>query len=90
MGNFFTNEKSSIIDEQVNEHCIFIYSTTVCSFCTKTKQLLDEISAEYGVVELNTLSPSLGGQIFNQLYQRTHINTVSYFLTFLTLYLFMC
>ena len=70
----------SIIDEQVGEHCIFLYSTTVCGYCTKAKSLLNHINAEYGVAELDTMSSRESGNVFNNLVKRTNCRTVGTFL----------
>ena len=66
----------SIIDEQVGEHCIFLYSTTVCGYCTKAKSLLNHINAEFGVAELDTMSSRESGNVFNNLVKRTNCRTV--------------
>jgi len=69
-------KQPSIIDQQVNGHCVFIYSTTVCPYCDKAKQLLDDLNAEYGSVELNALPPGVGGQMVEQLREKTNCATV--------------
>lgn len=73
MGN-----QPSIIDQQTKEHCIFMYSTTVCSFCTKAKTLLNDLDLDFGLVELNKLAPGESGQIVLELRERTKQNTVSF------------
>ena len=53
-----------------------IYSTTVCSFCTKAKALMDEMGLEYSTVEIDKIPPSEGGRISHDLRAKTRMMTV--------------
>ena len=78
MGNFLpSTTPTNIIDEQIKEECIVMYSTTVCSFCTKAKSLMSEMGLKYSTVEIDQVPPSEGGRISHDLRAKTRIMTVS-------------
>ena len=70
---------STIIEDQVAEHCVFIYSATYCSYCTKAKNLLNDMNAQYGAVELDKLNSRESGHVFENLVRKTNVRTVSCF-----------
>lgn len=73
----YGNPQFPLIDEHIKNHCIVVYSTTVCGFCTKAKSLLSELNLDYSVVELDGLGPSEGGMTSQELIKKTNIRTVS-------------
>lgn len=75
MGNMWT-ASTAVIDNHIRQHCVVMYSTTICSYCTKTKQLLSELNIDCDVVELNLLSPSDGGHVSQDLIKKTNVRTV--------------
>ena len=79
MGNSFTsnnNNTSNIIDEQIKKECVVMYSTTVCSFCTKAKALMNEMGLEYSTVEIDKIPPTEGGRVSHDLRAKTRVMTV--------------
>lgn len=78
MGNSLTsnNTNINIIDEQIKKECIVMYSTTVCSFCTKAKALMDEMGLQYSTVEIDKIPPTEGGRVSHDLRAKTRIMTV--------------
>ena len=43
------------MEEFENKSAVTMYSFTTCPFCIKAKALLDEVGAEYDVMELNVV-----------------------------------
>ena len=78
MGNSLTSKNTNIniIDEQIKKECIVMYSTTVCSFCTKAKALMDEMGLQYSTVEIDKIPPTEGGRVSHDLRAKTRIMTV--------------
>ena len=79
MGGIWSNQSQTfpLIDQHIKEHCVVVYSTTVCGFCTKAKRLLAESNIDYNVVEINELTPKYGGAVTQELIQKTNTRTVS-------------
>lgn len=76
MGNYWSGTPPSMLDEQIKTHCIVVYSTTVCAFCSRTKNLLNDMNLSYHVVELDQMAHHEGGKVAQELRNKTRMLSV--------------
>jgi len=64
----------SLINELVEKHTVVVFSKTYCPYCTKAKNALKGIGADFEVVELDKRDD--GSEIQNALHKKTGQRTV--------------
>ena len=74
-GNYDKQEVNRKIDEYINSGGVTLFTESDCGFCARSKALLDEMGAEYNVVELDGLGNE-GDAIRVELGERTGRYTV--------------
>ena len=68
MGKTYSPVPAESIDKRIKDRCVVIFSTTVCSYCTKTKELLKTMNIDYKSIELDQMEPSEGGKLTPDLF----------------------
>lgn len=76
MGNAILapNMAPQFLDQMLKRNKIVIISTTYCSFCTKIKMLLIELSHRFVALEIDII-PN-GREVFTEVVSRTSVHTV--------------
>jgi glutaredoxin 3 len=69
-----TSDSSSIVQEQIKEHPVVMYSTTYCGYCVKAMQLFQIVRVNPFVVYID--KESNGEEIAMALYKMTGQSTV--------------
>ncbi|XP_047131822.1 glutaredoxin-2, mitochondrial [Hydra vulgaris] len=76
MGNTSSQVSVESIDNKIKNDCVVLFSTTICGYCDKAKELLNTMNIKYKCIELDKMEPPEGGKLTFELMKKTNCRTV--------------